>query len=174
MTEFPASLRALQTCEPVYEEVDGWNEDISAVRAFDDLPTNTRKYIEHLQEILERKFMLVSVGAKRQAVFRRRLDVRRSGPGHVLSLRAHGIRQPAGTDGFLPGFMPQPGEGVFHILPEHEPGPVHRNRGLVAFRLRLQRIGTAGPLRQGTGQGIRGRPKDEGQRRQVFDLRSEP
>jgi len=65
VTEFPASLRALQKCEPVYEEVDGWDEDITPIRSYDDLPANARTYIERLQDILGVPFMLISVGVKR-------------------------------------------------------------------------------------------------------------
>ena len=66
--DFPASLRALDSCEPVYEEVDGWTEDISEAFSYDDLPLNAKKYIERLQNILEVNFMLISVGVKRDQV----------------------------------------------------------------------------------------------------------
>lgn len=65
LSEFPASLRSLETCEPIYEEVDGWSEDIGGALSYDGLPLNTKKYIQRLQEILEVDFMLISVGVKR-------------------------------------------------------------------------------------------------------------
>jgi len=39
---FPCSLKELAQCEPVYEEFDGWDEDISNVKSFDDLPDNAK------------------------------------------------------------------------------------------------------------------------------------
>ena len=40
--EFPASLKVLAACEPVYEVLPGWKEDISGIRRFEDLPAETR------------------------------------------------------------------------------------------------------------------------------------
>ncbi|MBA5745401.1 adenylosuccinate synthetase, partial [Escherichia coli] len=40
ITEFPASLKDLARCEPVYEELPGWTEDITGVTSLDDLPVN--------------------------------------------------------------------------------------------------------------------------------------
>ena len=36
--DFPASLEDLAKCEPIYEELEGWTEDITAVEKFEDLP----------------------------------------------------------------------------------------------------------------------------------------
>ena len=38
MEEFPASLKVLAECEPVYEELPGWKEDITGCRSLDELP----------------------------------------------------------------------------------------------------------------------------------------
>ncbi|MFP3490054.1 adenylosuccinate synthetase, partial [Staphylococcus sp. SIMBA_130] len=46
MKEFPASLSVLAQCEPVYEEMPGWTEDITGVRSLDELPDNARHYLE--------------------------------------------------------------------------------------------------------------------------------
>lgn len=66
VTEFPASLRSVQQCQPVYDEVDGWSESIQHVRRFADLPVNARKYIERLQDMLGVDFILISVGVDRR------------------------------------------------------------------------------------------------------------
>ncbi len=61
----PANLRLLSRCQPVYEEMDGWTEDIRGARRITDLPTNTRHYIERLEELSGARMVLVSVGPDR-------------------------------------------------------------------------------------------------------------
>ena len=41
--DFPASLEDLSKCEPVYEELQGWNENITNIEKFEDLPENAKK-----------------------------------------------------------------------------------------------------------------------------------
>ena len=43
--EFPASLKVLGECEPVYEELPGWTEDITGCQSLDELPANARHYV---------------------------------------------------------------------------------------------------------------------------------
>ena len=62
----PANINVLGQCEPVYEEMDGWSEDISTARTIDDLPKNTRRYIERLEVLTGVKSVLVSVDASRE------------------------------------------------------------------------------------------------------------
>jgi adenylosuccinate synthase len=62
----PPQLHRLQACEPVYEELPGWSEDISGVRRFDDLPENTRRYLRRIEEIAEVPLAVVSVGPDRE------------------------------------------------------------------------------------------------------------
>jgi adenylosuccinate synthase len=61
----PASMRVLSDCQPVYEEFDGWKEDILYAREMSELPANARKYLKRLEELAEAKITLVSVGAGR-------------------------------------------------------------------------------------------------------------
>ena len=63
----PASLQLLGRCQPVYEELDGWTEDIRGARRIEDLPRNTRRYIERLEELAGARMVLVSVGPDRDA-----------------------------------------------------------------------------------------------------------
>ncbi|MDO9558280.1 MAG: adenylosuccinate synthase [Syntrophales bacterium] len=63
----PANLKALAGCQPVYQELDGWTEDIRHANQIDDLPKNTRKYIERLEILSDAPLMLVSVGAGRES-----------------------------------------------------------------------------------------------------------
>lgn len=62
--DFPASLDDLALCEPVYEEFDGW-DDISHIKKYEDLPTNVRKYLERIEELVGVKASIISVGPKR-------------------------------------------------------------------------------------------------------------
>jgi adenylosuccinate synthase len=67
---FPVG-EALDLAQPVFEYLDGWCEDISSCRSFGELPENAKKYIEYIEEKVEQKMWLISVGAKRDAYFMR-------------------------------------------------------------------------------------------------------
>ena len=64
--DFPPTLEELAKCEPVYEEMDGWSEDISDIREFDKLPENCKKYIERIEELCGVKISTVGVGPDRE------------------------------------------------------------------------------------------------------------
>ena len=72
VTTFPASIQDLENCEPVYEEVDGWDQDLCNIRRYDDLPVNAKKYIQLLQELIGVEFFLISVGSKRSETILKR------------------------------------------------------------------------------------------------------
>ena len=63
---YPASLKELERCEPVYEEFDGWTEDISTVTEYDQLPANAKKYLKRIEELTGLQLMTVSVGPSRE------------------------------------------------------------------------------------------------------------
>jgi adenylosuccinate synthase len=63
---FPSSLKVLETCQPVYETLPGWQEDISAIRRFDDLPANVRNYLKRVEELSGVPVMIISVGPGRE------------------------------------------------------------------------------------------------------------
>ena len=65
MEEFPASLRVLKECVPVYEELPGWQEDITGARSLEDLPPAARNYLERIEEISGAPIALVGVGSRR-------------------------------------------------------------------------------------------------------------
>ena len=65
INNFPASLEDLAKCEPVYEELDGWNEDLTNIEKFEDLPENAKKYIARIEELIDVNIDLVSVGPNR-------------------------------------------------------------------------------------------------------------
>ncbi|MBI2869232.1 MAG: adenylosuccinate synthase [Chloroflexi bacterium] len=63
---FPASAGALERCEPVYEEMLGWETPTSKIREFDKLPPRARQYLSRIKEILACPISLVSVGPERE------------------------------------------------------------------------------------------------------------
>ncbi|MGN7457165.1 adenylosuccinate synthase [Paenibacillus pasadenensis] len=63
---YPASLKLLSECEAVYEELPGWNEDISGAKTLDDLPANTRRYVERVSELTGIPIAIFSVGRNRE------------------------------------------------------------------------------------------------------------
>lgn len=69
--EFPAMLANLDGVEPVYETFDGFEEDITRCRKFEDLPANARRYVELIQSIINVPIVKVSVGPDRSEVIHR-------------------------------------------------------------------------------------------------------
>jgi adenylosuccinate synthase len=61
----PPELHVLEACEPVYEEFDGWEEDLRNVRTLEEFPENTRKYLRAIEELAGVPLCLVSVGPGR-------------------------------------------------------------------------------------------------------------
>ena len=57
--------RVLEQAEPVYEELPGWQEDITSARRLSDLPENARRYLDRIREIADVPIGLVSVGQGR-------------------------------------------------------------------------------------------------------------
>lgn len=64
--EFPASLKVLAQVEPVFEELPGWEESISGIRSYAELPVNARRYVERLSEVSGIEIGIVSVGPSRE------------------------------------------------------------------------------------------------------------
>lgn len=71
---FTSSTTKLYDYEPIYKELDGWQEDISHARSYEELPENAKKYIEFIEEYLGINVYLVSVGPERsQNIIRKEL-----------------------------------------------------------------------------------------------------
>ncbi len=62
----PSNLQILSQCRPIYEEMEGWAEDISKARNIQALPTNARKYVERVEELTGVKIFVASVGPGRE------------------------------------------------------------------------------------------------------------
>ena len=64
-TTVPASTSIYERLEPVYEELPGWQADTTACRAWADLPSAARDYVNRLQELAGVPISHVSVGPER-------------------------------------------------------------------------------------------------------------
>ena len=65
ITEYPANLRILGECEPVYEEMPGWSEDITKCKSLDELPETARHYLERISQLTGVQISIFSVGPDR-------------------------------------------------------------------------------------------------------------
>ncbi|MBE7021675.1 MAG: adenylosuccinate synthase [Ruminococcaceae bacterium] len=64
--DFPASLTELAACEPIYEVLPGWDEDITGIRRYELLPENVKRYVERIEELCGAKVIMVGVGPGRE------------------------------------------------------------------------------------------------------------
>jgi adenylosuccinate synthase len=62
---FPASTWELARCEPIYEEVPGWEKDTAGVRRFEDLPVAAQAYVRRIENLIGCPIAIVSVGPER-------------------------------------------------------------------------------------------------------------
>ena len=69
-TTFPADLAVLDSCEPVYEELPGWQCETSKITKFDDLPENAKSYVKRVLELVGGKLGVLSVGPARETTLR--------------------------------------------------------------------------------------------------------
>ena len=65
LRHFPASLKVMESVEPVWEEFDGWQEPVSGARSVADLPANARRYMQRLEELVETEIVIASLGPDR-------------------------------------------------------------------------------------------------------------
>ena len=65
ITDYPFNQNVLNTAEPVYETFDGWTDDISTVKSFEDLPNKAQSYIKAIEAFIEVPITFISVGPER-------------------------------------------------------------------------------------------------------------
>ena len=66
----PATLEELQRVEPQYITMPGWDEDITKVTSFDELPVNAQNYIRKIEELTKSEVVIFSVGPDRLQTIR--------------------------------------------------------------------------------------------------------
>ncbi len=70
-TFFPSNIETLAKAQPVYQTVAGWDEDISEMTDFDDLPQNAQRYVTLIEDFTRAPVTIIGVGPKRrQTIFR--------------------------------------------------------------------------------------------------------
>ncbi len=65
----PQEQNGMADVTPVYETMPGWDEDITGVRSWDELPENAVKYLRRIEEITGVKIGIVSIGPDRAQTF---------------------------------------------------------------------------------------------------------
>ena len=71
ITDFPPVLEELADCKPVYETMQGFNEDISGCRTFAELPDSCKTYIEKLEQLCGCKIAMIGNGPDRTQIIER-------------------------------------------------------------------------------------------------------
>jgi len=66
--DFPPDFSLLSSCEPIYEDFDGFSEDISSCRKYADLPKNVREYVEAIESVCGCPVRSIGVGPDRDQV----------------------------------------------------------------------------------------------------------
>jgi len=68
---YPGNLRKSKDLKIIYDELDGWKEDITQIKNYEDLPENCKKYVEYIEKKLKCKISMISVGPERsQNIYR--------------------------------------------------------------------------------------------------------
>ncbi|MDP3880061.1 MAG: adenylosuccinate synthase [Dehalococcoidales bacterium] len=62
---FPSSIAALERCQPIYEELPGWQTPTTHIRKYEQLPAQARQYIARLEELISCPVNLICVGPER-------------------------------------------------------------------------------------------------------------
>jgi adenylosuccinate synthase len=65
LTSPPADLAEFASCEPIYEELPGWQTSTHGITSWSDLPENAQLYLKRIEALLETPIVLVSVGPGR-------------------------------------------------------------------------------------------------------------
>ncbi len=69
----PAVAELFERCEPIYETLPGWKQPTAGITRYEDLPTNARRYLDRLSELVGCPHDVISTGSKRdQTIMRRR------------------------------------------------------------------------------------------------------
>ena len=67
LTSMPAQLKVLEACRPIYEEWEGWSENIEGTRKREDLPRATQNYLKRIEKLVNVPIGIISVGPDREA-----------------------------------------------------------------------------------------------------------
>lgn len=62
----PSGSEEVALCEPVWEEMPGWNESTFGIKRYEDLPVNARAYLKRIEEICGAEIAMISTGPDRE------------------------------------------------------------------------------------------------------------
>ena len=65
ISDYPYQQSILYNAQPVYETFEGWEEDITSIKNFEELPENAKKYINAIENFIEIPITFISVGPER-------------------------------------------------------------------------------------------------------------
>ena len=65
LTDYPYDQKVAYEAEPIYETFQGWNEDITNIDKFEDLPSNAQKYLKAIEDFIGVPITFISVGPER-------------------------------------------------------------------------------------------------------------
>ncbi|MCX7988815.1 MAG: adenylosuccinate synthase [Thermodesulfovibrio sp.] len=68
LEDFPKELEILQNCTPIYEELPGWKETTAGIKDYENLPKNSQKYLQFIEDSLKVKIQIISTGQKRDEI----------------------------------------------------------------------------------------------------------
>jgi adenylosuccinate synthase len=66
IADFPSHVDDVRRLQPVYETLPGWQEEITHIRRWDDLPANAKAYLDRIRTLVGRPVEIVSVGPERE------------------------------------------------------------------------------------------------------------
>ncbi len=66
LQNYPTDVKILEKCTPVFIELKGWNQDITNIKNYSDLPKNAKLYISKIEELSNVRVSIVSVGPERE------------------------------------------------------------------------------------------------------------
>ncbi|GAB6282904.1 MAG: adenylosuccinate synthase [Ignavibacterium sp.] len=69
LKSFPTDFEQLTNVKPIYETLSGWETDINNCKSYDDLPQNTKDYLNFISKESNIRIKIVSVGPKREQTF---------------------------------------------------------------------------------------------------------
>ncbi|MCL2556687.1 MAG: adenylosuccinate synthase [Firmicutes bacterium] len=64
--DFPPDLADLKRCKPIYKDLKGWDEDLTKLTDYKDLPKAVKDYVEFIEKEVEVRVSMVGVGQKRE------------------------------------------------------------------------------------------------------------
>lgn len=63
----PGNINLFSKCKPIYKELNGWMEETTKCKTYDDLPKKAKDFIEYIEKITSVKVSIISVGPKRSS-----------------------------------------------------------------------------------------------------------